>query len=113
MNDLMKDPSLEAIRWLREHSDEHLSADRNQLAHRLAGYLAENLDISTRRALVLAWHAIGDFASGGAEAWRIDHNHSTSSTLFLFCPATGESRVLLAGDIAKEPISWPVAGTAH
>lgn len=100
------------IVWYRDNADQHLSSDREQLVKRCAAMLVERFEVSLRTAERDAWVTLSELVV--ENDWRINFNNSTTHCLFLQCGRTGETKVLLTGDLTgTDPLSWPVAGTTQ
>lgn len=105
MNDLQG----HALNWMRQHHGQHLSGDRMRLVDRCGEYLSDRFEVSRRQADTAALHAIADIERATV-GWRIDPVRTTADVLFLFHPATGQTKVFLTSDIPDDAAYWPAGG---
>ncbi len=98
-----------ALNWLRQHHCQHLRGDRMRLVARCTRYLIERFEVSRRQADIASVHAIADVEREEL-GWRIDALRTTPNALFLYHPATGQTKVFLTSDLPDDAAWWPAGG---
>lgn len=105
----MKELQGHALNWLRQHHDQHLAGDRMRLVDRCSEYMSDRFEITRLKANTVALQAIADIERPEV-GWRIDALRTTVDVLFLFHPATGNTKVFLTSDIPDDAAYWPAGG---
>lgn len=88
-----------ALSFLRDHEDEHLSADRQRLVDRCVEHLVNSTGISADTARTVTLQALGELSARRSNV-SIDCTRTTSFTLFMK-DESGQSVVLVAADLAE------------
>lgn len=88
-----------ALSFLQDHHDEHLSADRQRLVDRCIEHLVNSTGIATDTARTVTLQALGELSARRSKA-TIDCTRTTSFTLFMK-DENGQSVVLVAADLAE------------
>lgn len=90
-----------AQRFLDQHRDEHLAADRQQLIDRCARHLTGVFEISHRAAVEIAIKVWGERQARAAR-WHVDLDKTTRQVLVLVSDDGAHTRVLTVDELL-----WP------